>query len=145
MKQKGVRDPVPEGVSHRETTRDERIQLIALREKAGWSWRRIAKEFKIDKSTAMRIYQRYQRYGTPSNRKRSGRPPVFFDAAEKARLEEFVTRDSRTRRLSWDAICVEMGYACDPKTVRDAIMSMGYHKCVPRKKFAVEPDNRGKV
>ncbi|KAI5845497.1 hypothetical protein BZA05DRAFT_407833 [Tricharina praecox] len=144
MKQKGVRDPVPEGVSHRETTRDERIQIIALREKAGWSWRQIAKKLRIDKSTASRIYQCCHQYGTPSNRKRSGGPSIF-DAAEKARLEAFVTRDSRTQRLSWEAVCIEMVYACDSKTVRDAVKSMGYHKRVPRKEFHVKPDNRGKV
>jgi transposase len=143
MKQKGVRDPVPEGVSHRETTRDERIQIIAFRERVQWSWTKIGKELNIDRNTARRIYERYRQYGTPSNRKRSGRPPIF-DAAEKACLEAFVTRDSRTRRLSWEAICIEMGYACDPKTVRNVLKSMGYHKRVPRRKFHVRPDNRPK-
>jgi len=33
----------------------------------------------------------------------SGRPSIFEDA-KRARLEAFVTRDARTRRLGWEAI-----------------------------------------
>ncbi|KAI5854236.1 hypothetical protein BZA05DRAFT_435253 [Tricharina praecox] len=116
MKQKGVRDPAV-GVSHRETTRDERMRAIALRDHAKWSWRQIGRELKMDARTASRIYHRYQRDGSPSNRKRTGRPPIFDDE-EKARLVAFITRDARTRSLSWEEVCVEMDYACSPKTNR---------------------------
>jgi hypothetical protein len=91
----------------------------------------------------IKIYQRTQVNGTPSNRKRCGRPPIFDDA-EKQRLVAFVTRDAKTRRLTWDAICVEMGYACSPKTVKNVIESMGYHKRVPRKKFNIRIYNKPK-
>jgi hypothetical protein len=66
---------------------------------------------------------------------------VFSDA-EKQRLVQFVTRDSRTRRLSWEEIRVEMGYACSPRTIRNVLASMGYHKRVPRRKFNVRPQNK---
>ena len=36
MKQKGVRERNPVGVRHRETTRDERIRIVALYDDAGW-------------------------------------------------------------------------------------------------------------
>ena len=42
MKNKGRRsDYVPAGMStkNRETTRDERLQIVALREKAGMTWK----------------------------------------------------------------------------------------------------------
>jgi len=42
----------------------------------------------------------------------------IFDDEEKARLVASITRDSRTRRLSWETICIEMDYACDPKTAK---------------------------
>ena len=80
-------------------------------------------------------------YGTPSNKQRCGQSPVFDDA-EKARLIAFITRDSKTRRLSWDAICREMGYACSPKTVKCVVEAMGYHKRVPRRKFNIRPANK---
>jgi len=53
---------------------------------------------------------------------------VIFDGEEKARLEAFVTRDARTRRLSWEAIVLEMGYACSAHTVK------GY-KRIAKEKF----------
>ena len=67
------------------------------------------------------------------------RDPIFDDAErERARLEAFVTCDARTRRLSWEAIRQEMGYPCDPRTIRKKTMhEMGYRKRVPRKKFDV--------
>jgi len=142
MKQKGVRDPAV-GVRHRETTRDERLRVISLRENARWAWRQIGRELRINPRTASRIYHRYNQYSTLSNRKRTGRPPTFDDE-EKARLVAFITRDSRTRRLSWEAICIEMDYACDPKTVRNVMISLGYHKRVPRAKFNVKSDNKPK-
>ena len=49
--------------------------------------------------------------GGRSFEKEVGRP-VIFDDEEKARLEAFVTRDAHTRRLSWEAIVLEMSYAC---------------------------------
>ena len=57
---------------------------------------------------------------------------------KKARPVAFITRDSRTRRLR--AIFIEMGYACDPKTVRNVMNALGYNKCVPRTKFNVKPN-----
>jgi len=134
MKQKGVRDPAV-GVRHRETTRDERMRVISLRENARWSWRQIGRELRFDPRTASRIHHRYNQHSTPSNRKRTGRP-LIFDDKEKARLVAFITRDSRTWHLSWEAICIES----DPKTVRNVMISLGYHKRVPRTKFNVKPD-----
>ena len=87
------------------------------------------------------IYYRAKATGTPLNRNRSGRP-VLFNDAEKQELISFVTRDRRTRRLSWEEITAEMGYACSPKTVQRVVQSLGYHKRIPRRKFNVRPDNR---
>ena len=89
MKQKGVRDPAV-GVRHRETTQDERMRVISLRENARWSWRQIERELRIDPRTASRIYHRYNQHSTPSNRKRTGRP-LIFDDEEKAHLVAFIT------------------------------------------------------
>ena len=88
-----------------------------------------------------KIYKRAKENGTPSNRLRTGRPPIFDDA-EKQRLVDFVTRDARTRRLTWEAICLEMGYACSAHTVRNLMASMGYHKRIPTRKFNIRPYNK---
>ncbi|PWW76004.1 hypothetical protein C7212DRAFT_344475 [Tuber magnatum] len=92
MKQTDTCEQNPRGVRHRETTRDERNKVITLLDYSGWNWLRIGRELNIDRSTC-------RRNNTPSNHRRSGWPPIF-DNTEKQRLEAFVTRDARTRRLS---------------------------------------------
>jgi len=60
------------------------------------------------------------------------------------RLKAFVARDARTRRLSWEAVRQEVGYACDPRAIRETMREMGYHKRVPRKKSNASPENKEK-
>lgn len=135
MKQKRTRiHHFGEGRTRRkETTRDERVKIIALRDAAGMTWKKIAEHVNIDFRTCQGIYSRAKANGTPSNQVRQGRP-VIFNATEKERLRVFVTRDKRTRRLMWEEIIEEMGYACSVRTIRDALASIGYHKRLPRKK-----------
>ena len=92
-------------------------------------------------SICTQIYKRAKETGTPSNRKRTGRP-VTFTNADKQELIAFVTRDRRTRRLSWEEIVAEMGYACSPQTVMRVMESMGYHKRMARKEPNMCPSNR---
>ncbi|RPB04410.1 hypothetical protein L873DRAFT_1933284 [Choiromyces venosus 120613-1] len=70
-----------------------------------------------------------------------GHPPIF-DEAVKKQLEEFIMRNAVTHYLSWEAIQIEMGYACSAKTLMNFIASMGYHKIVPHRKFNICPDNK---
>ena len=88
----------------------------------------------------LKIYYRARENGTPSNMLRTGWKPIFNEA-EKLQLEAFVTRDSRTRRLSWEGICQEMDYAYSPDTVKRVMEELGYHRRVPRRKFAIRPAN----
>lgn len=100
------------------------------------TWKDIGRHVNIDFRTCQGIYTRAKANGTPSNRNRQGRP-VIFNEEEKERLRMFVTRDKRTRRLMWEDIIQEMGYACSVRTLRDAMASMGYHKRLPRKKYSL--------
>jgi hypothetical protein len=73
---------------------------------------------------------------------RTGRPPIFDDT-ETQRLEGFITRDSRTRRLGWEAIRIEMGYACSAKSIKNVVALLGYyHKRVARRKFNIRSYNK---
>jgi transposase len=133
MRQKGRRsDHFGDQARGRETTRDERLRIITLRD-SGMTWKEVGRAVEIDYRTCQGIYRRARANGTPTNRRRQGRPPIFNEA-EKERLREFVTRDKTTRRLSWEAIIQEMGYACSPRTIKNVMASMGYHKRLPRKK-----------
>jgi len=60
---------------------------------------------------------------------------MLFDEKAKAQLIAFITRDRRTRRLQWEEIITEMGYACSVRTIRSVMASLGYHKRLPRKKL----------
>ena len=51
MKEKGKRKPG----RRQETTRDERIKVITLRDEAGWGWTRIGEKLEMDRRTAQRV------------------------------------------------------------------------------------------
>lgn len=55
MKSKGVRELPPPGVRHRETTRDERLRVIALRDETAMSWTEIGRTLSIDRRTVQRV------------------------------------------------------------------------------------------
>jgi transposase len=135
MKNKGTRAQhhASSNVYRKETTRDERLRIMTLRDDAKMTWKKIQEHTGIDFRTCQSIYARTKSNGTPSNRPRTGRP-VVFNAEEKERLRLFISRDKRTRRLMWEDIIQDMGIACSVKTLRDVMASMGYHKRVPRKK-----------
>jgi len=134
MKVKGARrDYFPGDGKRRETTRDERLRIITLRDEAKMKWKDIAALLNIKLSTCHDIYARSKVDHTPTNKHRSGRPPIF-DEAEKDRICLFITQDKRTRRLEWEDLLEELGYACSVRTLRNICASMGYHKRRPRKK-----------
>ncbi|KAG0131582.1 hypothetical protein HOY82DRAFT_539332 [Tuber indicum] len=118
----------------RETTRDQRQQVITLRNMAGMRWKEIAERVNIDYRTCQKIYQRAMIYGSPSNQPSTGRP-VLIDNVEKERLVAFIKQDQRTSRLQREEIIAEMNYNCSVKTLRDTLASLGYHKRLPRKKL----------
>lgn len=84
------------------------------------------------------IYRRAKADGTPSNRKRAGRPPLL-DPQEKQRLHRFVTQNRVTRRLTWGQIRDCIGYNCSADLIRNIMSSTGYHKGVPCQKFGIRP------
>jgi len=55
MKQKGIREQNPDSVRHRETTGDERIKVVTLRDEAGWNWTRIGAHLNIDRRKCQKI------------------------------------------------------------------------------------------
>ena len=133
MKLKGHREDHFPSPKNRETTRDERLQIITLRKHTDKSWREIEAITKIKRSTCRQIWKRYLLIGTPSNRPRIGRPTVFTDAL-KLQLVTFVTSSKRTRRLSWEEIKQELGYNCSARLLKETLQSIGYNKRMPRKK-----------
>lgn len=72
------------------TTRDERVQIIALRDSAKMTWKEIERVSNVDFRTSQSIYSQAKITDTPSNQKGSDRP-VIFTEEEKARVEEYVT------------------------------------------------------
>jgi len=85
----------------------------------------------MDPQMTSRIYYRYNQHGAPSNRKQTGRPRYL--TMKRKRIVIFITRDSHPRHLNWETICLEMDDACDLKTMRNVMVSLGYHKHVHTK------------
>ena len=52
MKQRGTCENAPPGIRHRETTRDERIRVISMRDDTGMSWTAIGKCLEINRGSA---------------------------------------------------------------------------------------------
>jgi len=55
MKVKGTREQYLIGKRHVETTRDDPIRVITLRDNAQWSWGQIGKELGIDRRTCQKV------------------------------------------------------------------------------------------
>ena len=55
MKQKGIRESPPPGVRHHETTRDERLRVITLRDESGMSWAEIGRRLNIHRRTVQKV------------------------------------------------------------------------------------------
>ena len=60
MREKGTRDPE----KRQETTRDERVKVIALRDAAGMSWTEIGKKLNMNRRTAQRVSHHNLRIST---------------------------------------------------------------------------------
>ena len=88
-----------------------------------------------------KIYNRTKADATPANHQQAGCPPIFDDS-EKLRLDGFITRDTRPKRPTREAICIEIGSACSARTVGNVMASMGYHKRIPRRKFNIRPADK---
>ncbi|PUU83401.1 hypothetical protein B9Z19DRAFT_1119379 [Tuber borchii] len=121
-------------MSGKETTRDERVQIIALQDKASLTWKEIGRKLNIDFHTCQKIYKYVKINRTPSNKRRSGRP-MLFGAEEKTELLAFVTHNKRTRRLQWEEIIAEVGYSYSVRTIRSVMALLKYHKRLPHKKL----------
>ena len=100
MKQKGTCENASPGIRHRETTWDELIRVISLRDDAGLSWTAMGQRLGINRGTAQKVNDfntlllvfllltrgsgkvcgGAKENGTPSNHLRTGRPPIFDDA-----------------------------------------------------------------
>ncbi|RPB03956.1 hypothetical protein L873DRAFT_1840796 [Choiromyces venosus 120613-1] len=119
MKMKGTRSQhFPNNNKCQETTWDERLRIITLRDEARMKWKDIAALVNIKLSTCHDIYARSKVDNIPTNKHRTGRPPIF-DKAEKEKLCLFITQDKRTQRLGWENLLTELGYACLVRTLRN--------------------------
>lgn len=64
MQQKETRAELHgENTKGRETTRDERVQIIALRDKGGMKWKDIGIKMNLNLQTCQRICQRAKEHG----------------------------------------------------------------------------------
>ena len=55
MKEKGRREQEPVGTSYQETTRDERMMVMTLRDEIGMNWSEIGRRLKINRRMVQRV------------------------------------------------------------------------------------------
>jgi len=129
MKICGTRSNHHRNTNRRETTRDERIRIVTLRDHltkkgAPTPWKAIAKEVGINWMTCRAVYVRTKIQGSPSNLKRTGRPPAFQEE-DIQKIIEYTMHDRNTRRMSWMDIRDNLGLSCHPSQIRDILASRG--------------------
>ncbi|KAI9651904.1 MAG: hypothetical protein M1829_002115, partial [Trizodia sp. TS-e1964] len=129
---KGCRNELYSTPTKKKLTRDDRMRIITLRDEAKYSWGEIVKATRHKKSTCRMVYYRSKANGTPSTKRRSGRPEFLTPELLK-QLEEFVTRDKHTCRLSWEEIILELDWKISVDVVKKRMKRLGYHKRIPRK------------
>ena len=125
MKQKGVREPPPPGVRHHETTRDERLKVITLRDESGMSWAEIGRRLNIHRRSkrvvlplaalTLKAYSIDRLYPDIPQSKRDRRsfeskplwPPRIIHRCRKARIDR--SPDLNLIEALWQDVEVEFG------------------------------------
>ena len=131
MKTRRTRSNYHRKIYRTETTQDERLRIVTLRDHltkkgAPTPWKDIAKEVGVNWNTCRAIYLRTKIQGSPSNRKRTGRPPAFQEE-DIQKIIEYTIRDHNTRHMSWVEIRDNFLLQCHPSRIRDILASRGYH------------------
>ena len=110
----------PKRQKHLDISRDKRIEIYTLSEKAGWTPRRIAKALNI---SVTQVYYSLSHRFTPQKR-RSGRKSII-DTPHRKRLIEFVTSSKRTRRMRFIDVANELGWGVSESAIRRALAKEG--------------------
>ena len=148
MKTSGTRSNYDRNIYRKETTRDERLRIVTLRDHltekgAPTPWKEIPKEMGVPWNTCRMINLRTKTQGSSSNRKRAGRPPAFQEK-DIEKIIEYTIRDRNTRRMSWVDIRDNLGLSCSSRRIQDILASRGYHKRTPQCKWGIRERNRPK-
>ena len=110
----------PKRQKHPDISRDERIEIYTLAEKAGWTPRRIAKKLNV---SVPQVYYSLSHRFTPQ-KARSGRKSII-DTPHRKRLIEFVTYSKRTRRMRFIDVAYELGWDVSESAIRRALAKEG--------------------
>lgn len=73
---------------------------------------------------------------TPSNANYLDQSSII-NGEEKQRLEMVEMCDAHMQYLSWEAVCLEIGYVCSSMTVRSGVKYLKYHRRAFRRKLAM--------
>ena len=110
----------PKRNKHPDITRDQRLEIYALSNHAGWTPRRIAKKLNL---SLHQIYYSFHHQFTPQ-KQRSGRKSII-NTPHRARLVEFVTSSKRTRCMRFIDVAFELGWDVSESAIRRALAKEG--------------------
>ncbi len=128
---------------HTELTRDQRLDLLVLAYYSGKSLRQVVKDFSLGVShvTLSRLKKQFELWGSLSKAERWGRKPLY-DAATMAWLEQWITKNSVYRRMSYQAIKYLGKFPGSVRRIRQACSALGFQKCIPRQKQLITERQR---
>ena len=110
----------PKRQKNPDISRDKRIEIYTLSEKAGWTPRRIAKTLNVSLN---QIYYSLNHQFTPQ-KGRSGRKSII-DTPHRKRLIEFITSSKCTRRMRFIDVVDELGWGVSESAIRRALVKEG--------------------
>lgn len=118
----------------------QRCYVQALRNNAGWTFQRIARDQGLALST---VYGICSGPATPQRVGKCGRK-VKIDTPTRRRLVFAATSTAENRRKPYSEVANEMGIEASDKTLRTAFAKEGYHRRIARKKPFLDQIKRDK-
>ncbi len=103
----------------------------------------MVKDFSLGVShvTLSRVKKQFELWGSLSKAERRGQKPLY-DAATIARLEQWITKNSVYRRMSYQAIKYLGKFPGSVRRIRQACSALGFQKCIPRQKQLITERQR---
>ncbi|KAF1809503.1 hypothetical protein P152DRAFT_461448 [Eremomyces bilateralis CBS 781.70] len=94
----------------------------------------IFKRNRVPRSSAYRILKSYKDDRRISDQETRGRKPLI-PPTKLAALDTLVeSMDYEDRTISWDGLAYEADIDCSPRTIKKAMETMDYHKCIACRK-----------
>ena len=105
--------------------------LIVDRLSLNYSQASVAEEFRVDKSTISRIWNRYKRTGSIENKRRSGRPNKLTETEK----HHVIITAKRNRKITWNELTKVVPTKVNRQTIRRTVQQQFRRKWLAKKRI----------